>query len=217
MDIYPSSDETDSDEEEYDNTSFKFEFPVDSTNSERTNDNNMKYIEWTQSIPNELVPLVYECLSSNKKNEIQNELVELLGFDKLDTVEFLLSNREAVVNAYKVYLQDLDQAGSKRKYFPKGTNNSACAAGSKKPAIATEITVHTETEKRIKKQILKEEKRLRQLKNANEQTALEEEFDPTILRKVREEQLSEARLFQLYSQKKLDSLTPDSIIRLFDL
>ena len=84
------------------------------------------------------------------------------------------------------------------------------------PVTATDILVHTESEKRIKKQIRKEEKRLSKLTgggHVNEETGAQhfENFNPNALRKIREEQLTEARLLQLYSQKRLESLTLSSV------
>jgi activating signal cointegrator complex subunit 3 len=77
------------------------------------------------------------------------------------------------------------------------------------PITSTDILVHTETEKRIQKQIRKEEKRLNKLIHVDEETGsqLFENLNPNALKKLREEQLTEARLLQLYSQKRMESLT----------
>lgn len=198
-------------------SSLKFDFPstsatTTSTSSNQQQDDTMKHLEWTQRIPSDLIPLVYECLNNEKKgeNELQNDLVELLGFDHLDSVEYLLANRKAVVSVYKlVYLQDSSAVKRRLAELSEGGGGG----GGKKPSVANEIVVHTEAEKRIKKQILKEEKRLKQLKISNDQAATLTDFDPSTLRKIREEQLSEARLLQLYHQKKLDSLTLDSVAK----
>lgn len=231
--MYPFSDDDEEDqdyldEDDYDydgqmELSPKIEFPTRSTggmaeqqaNAASSSDQSvMKHLEWTQTLSGEIVPLVNDCLNSDRRDEdLQNELVELIGFDHLDVVEYLLTNRKAVIAAYKLYMQD--DSGNKRRFQlatePKQASGSS---GGKKPTISTEIVVHTEAEKRLKKQILKEEKRLKQLKISNDQTSgFDEEFDPTMLKKIREEQLSEARLLQLYNQKKLDSLTLEEISR----
>lgn len=237
--MYPQSDNDDDvddfmydddDDHEEDNMELspKIEFPTRSTGAAEAAESSvgmtssadhqsiMKHLEWTQRLNGEIVPLVNDCLNSGRRDEdLQNELVELIGFDHLDLVEYLLVNRKAVVAAYKLYMQD-ESAGSSKRRFQVSEPKQASAAGasSKKPTISTEIVVHTEAEKRLKKQILKEEKRLKQLKISNDQASgFEEEFDPTMLKKIREEQLSEARLLQLYNQKKLDSLTLEEISR----
>jgi activating signal cointegrator complex subunit 3 len=89
------------------------------------------------------------------------------------------------------------------------------------PATSTDIVVQTESEKRIMKQIRKEEKRLNKLAgggggglgHTNEETGAQlfDNFNPNALKKLREEQLTEAKLLQLYSQKHLESLTRDSV------
>lgn len=215
MGIYTSGEESESDEET--NEPVHFAFPVDSTKemsqtataaSSVVQDDELKYIEWTQTLDPDLARIIYETLAKKTNtNDIQNELAELLGFDKLELVEYLLGNRESVVNAYKLYITDLNAVKMRK-------NASLGSMTAKKPTIASEIVVHTETEKRIKKQIQKEEKRLNKLKSSNNQLLgdeSDESFDPSVLRKIREEQLREARLFQLYSQKKMESLTLDSV------
>lgn len=226
--LYASSDDDDDnyddDDDEFDfQTEFspKIEFPTRSTGGSEASASStgpfdqsiLKHLEWTQTLNSEIVPLVNECLTSGRRDEdLQNELVELIGFDHLDVVEYLLTNRKAVISAYKMYIQD--DSGGKRRFQMALEPKSSGSSGGKKPTIATEIVVHTETEKKIKKAILKEEKRLKQLKISNDQTGgIDQDFDPSMLRKIREEQLSEARLLQLYNQKKLDSLTLEEVSR----
>lgn len=126
----------------------------------------------------------------------------------------MLSNRDQVVHAYKTYLNDSDQKNS--KFYAKTLAENK-TKGSGPSAVSSEITVHTESEKRIKKQIRKEEKRIGKFKTSNQHSEFGEEFDPTVLRKCREEQLHEARLLQLYNQKRIDSLTPSQFTKKADL
>ena len=154
--------------------------------------------------------IIFETLSKKpNSNEAQNELLELLGFEKIELIEFLFSNSDNVVRAYTLYMND----PTRKKAAPKlsAQTEKQKQADSAKPIVASEILVHTETEKKIKKQIRKEEKRLNKLNLQNLQAEFGETFDPTQLRKLREEQLTEARILQLYNQKKLDSMQkPDA-------
>ncbi|CAF0861832.1 unnamed protein product [Brachionus calyciflorus] len=164
--------ETESEEE---TEEFQFEFPI------KTETQNESNLEWTRQIANDLQPLVMEILIKKTKNEeIQNELFELLGFEKFEIIEFLLSNRNHVITSYN-------------KNFNKLNKPSSGPV-----ALSSTITVHTESEKRLKKQMRKEQKQMG-------------EFDPGNLRKLREDQLKEAKLLQIYNQKRLESLTPGQL------
>lgn len=201
-----SSSESDSDEE----SKFDFKFPdyAKADTQTGTNTDQLKYLEWTQQISKEICPIVYEILSKKpNNNESQNELLELLGFENIELIGFLFANQKEVVAAYKTYMLD-DRKKSMVKPIPSvggGTTSTS------QPVVASELLIHTESEKKIKKQIRKEEKRL----NKKNQNQLQEEFgdsfDPATLRKLREHQLSEARIFQLYNQMKITSIEKPKI------
>ena len=130
-----------------------------------------------------------------------------MGFENIELIGFLFANQKEVVAAYKTYMLD-DRKKSMVKPIPSvggGTTSTS------QPVVASELLIHTESEKKIKKQIRKEEKRL----NKKNQNQLQEEFgdsfDPATLRKLREHQLSEARIFQLYNQMKITSIEKPKI------
>ena len=116
-DLSSSEDECDYEEEENDEyfldsetaaaaaAQFKFNFPTDSTKEASGAAAALdcaKYLEWTQSLSSDLATIVYEILAKKASGdaEIQNELVELLGFERLELVEYLCTNRIEIVNAY---------------------------------------------------------------------------------------------------------------------
>ena len=107
-----------------------------------------EFIEWTRELPKDICTLVIELLAKKANPaELQHELVELLGFDKMELVEFLFSNRETVVSAYRtesVSHQHITQTRQR----PLMTNTAN--------VLASDITVHTETEKKLKKMMIKE-------------------------------------------------------------
>ena len=211
-----SSTLSDSDANEYSSTSeesateteIEFKFPVDSLpkTSDSLNDH-LKYIEWTQDMSKEMCTIVFETLTKNSSsNESQNELLELLGFEKIELIEFLFSNRDAVVRAYSLYMNDIHRKKNASKTHSQAEKQRQQQSDTAKPIVASEILVHTETERKIKKQIRKEEKRLNKLNLQSLQNEFGETFDPSQLRKLREEQLTEARILQLYNQKRLDTM-----------
>ena len=176
-------------EEVSEDEEISFKFPIEKA-EEVQEDEITKYLFWTSSMP-EIANLVFEILSKRSNNEeIQNELFELLGFEKLDLIEFLLSNRQIVCKSFRTYMLE-------PKFVEKLPKSGPA------PALSSEIIVHTESEKRIKKQMRKDEKKMSKYRD-NESLS---EFDPVRLRQIREEQLNEAKLLQVYSQKRLGSLS----------
>lgn len=204
QEYFNSDEETDGldDDNEDSSQSIRFNFPTDSVR-EAAEPN---YLDWTQGVSSDIVTVVYEILSKQSDAEIQNELVELLGFEKLELVEFLCTNKHKVIQAHN------NSKNSSSKSSRSVANPTSQAAA----ITSTDITVHTASEKRIKKQIVKEQKRLNKLGGGATTTAsssneFADSFDPTALRKLREEQLAEARLLQLYHQQRLESLQPDMV------
>jgi hypothetical protein len=218
--------ESESDDGEIDR--LHIEFPMES-NKERSaldeENENLKYIRWTADLSNEICNLIYELLSSKSNHvELQNELVELLSFDKIELAEYLYSNKEKVTEAFRKLLKD--NVNSKASLLSKGTlssagdhleKNSNVANANRKQvsmgdALRSEITVHTETEKKIKKLMRKEEKKLNKLRNTGDDSGNEmtgsASFDPKQLKKLREDQLNEAKQLQIYYQRKLGSMAP---------
>lgn len=155
----------------------------------------------------EMCTIVYELLSKTMSNDhIQNELVELLGFEQIELTMYLISNRENVVKAYKCNLIDGNKGANKKVSLNNWDISSENNMKQSKLAssVASDLVVHTESEKRIKKLMMKEQKKLNQMKPTRQEVEqLGDTFDPNMLRRLREEQLSEARIMQLYQQEKM--------------
>lgn len=206
-------DEEESDEAESDEDEIKFNFPTKSIDevanaklAEEAND--QANLKWVSNIDKEILQILYEMLSSTKTNDsLQNELLELLGFEKCDLISDLLVSRVAICQSYKrVYI---DNKGAKTLAV---VSSGAKSSGDSNTAavIGSDIIVHTKGEKKIKKLMRKEEKKLNKLVKSNQidyEAVLNEdlagiEADKSVLRKIREEQLSEARLLYMYNQNK---------------
>jgi hypothetical protein len=111
--VYSSEDEVDYNEassaeednlEGTDSSTFEFKFPTDSTRNDvkPAGTDSSRFLGWTKDLSSDLCTIVYEALTKKSLGdaEIQNELVELLGFEKLELVEFLCTHRSDIVNAY---------------------------------------------------------------------------------------------------------------------
>jgi len=75
--------------------------------------------------------------------------------------------------------------------------------------------VHTEAEKRLQKQLRKEDRKLQRQADSRDTSELIQ-FDPSLLRKLREEQLSEARVLQHYQQFQQQRLLRDPLEKRID-
>jgi len=207
-----------SDDDEEEPESFQFDFSSDKQQNNSNNDEYLKLVEWTKQFSSDLNNIVYELLSKNNDiNQIQNELVELLGFEKIEIVEFLLSNKNSVVKAYEAYIKESTSQERRVKHTSYSKPSNLTSSSGQSGAITSQIVVHTETEKKIKKLMRKEEKKLNKTNNLTKlENEFGEQFDPALLRKLREEQLSEAHVLQLYHQKRMNSLLPENLVKKVD-
>jgi hypothetical protein len=87
-------------------------------------------LEWTHKLSPEMTTIVYELLSKQTPtDQMQNELVELLGFENIELTGFLISNRDRVVKAYKEHLIDRTTAQRARKKPTNVLDTTEPAAG----------------------------------------------------------------------------------------
>ena len=122
------------------------------------------------------------CYHRNRSDDaLQNDLVDLLGFEKFDLIEVLLRKRLNIVQAHKrVYV---DQVYANANANNTNTNNKFGNQMSKKRvkknawwhkydptnallnAVTSDVVVHTETEKKIKKTDAKRRKKINKNNN----------------------------------------------------
>ncbi|ESO93256.1 hypothetical protein LOTGIDRAFT_189896 [Lottia gigantea] len=155
-----------------------------------------KYFSDDESIGlsiSQLTQTVFDVLSSTRTDiELQNELFDLLGFDRFELIQMLLENRKRLVRSVvtevtKAVLATLD-------FFllylePKND----------RPLHGCQITVQSEEEKRLAKLYRKEEKKMskRGGKKSDDHTG-EKKFDPKELKLQREAALRSAATAPLF-------------------
>lgn len=134
----------------------------------------------------DLVNTLIDMLKSSKtNNELQNELVELLGFDKFEIIQQVFDNRKNII-------QKVDSEDRKMNLMTK-----TLTAHEQRPTIMAQVIVQSEQEKHLQKQVRKDEKKLRNLLIA--QPDEEEETEESILAKIR---LSQQQSMLNTSQKQ---------------
>lgn len=152
-----------------------FSMRYDQKAHEKKNESKTKYNRtWLLSqIGSDIIESLVSVLKSKKNNnELQNELIELLGFDKFDLLEEIFENRKQILqnleNDEKMN-QIIDRAAD--SYFANGQTRT------KKPVVSSQVVVQSEQEMQIRKKVRKDEKKLRTYMNAQQQNAADDESD----------------------------------------
>lgn len=125
-------------------------------------------------VNNEVVESLLSVLKSKKSNtELQNELIELLGFDKFDILECILEHRQEIIknieNDDKVNMMYERAAVAEQR-------GMTARSKSQQPAVSSQVVVQSEQELSLLKKVRKDEKKLRTILDA-QKTALEAEID----------------------------------------
>lgn len=123
---------------------------------------------------NEVIESLLSVLKSKKSNtELQNELIELLGFDKFDILENILDHRNEIIknveNDDKVNMMYERAAAAEQA----GISNRS---KSLQPVVSSQVVVQSEQELNLLRKVRKDEKKLRTIITA-QKTALENELD----------------------------------------
>ncbi|KAL9968716.1 hypothetical protein ACROYT_G020835 [Oculina patagonica] len=154
----------------------------------------------------DLCSALFDILSSERDNAaIQNDLFELLGFDRFEFIETLLANRHRIVIATSESASDLSESREATRVKP--------TAGPSKPLYGCQVTVQSEQEKQLMRQVRKEERKeerrqARRDKNPDEQDVDQEAylravgFDPDSMKTQREIALQAASSAPLLSRPK---------------
>lgn len=120
-----------------------------------------------------LVAKVSEQLSSKRSNnELQNELIELLGFERFDLVQQLLVQRSTIAAQLVEY-----EKSEQRLQLSKLAQQQRTAGNAEmRPTVAKTVVVQSALEKELNKQNRREEKKMqRMLHSINRNNDIEDE------------------------------------------
>lgn len=140
-----------------DQFSMQYSKPIESSKSSSNGGAEKFNRSWLlKHVNNDLIDSLIRMLQSKKSNtELQNELIEMLGFDKFEIVQKMLENREKIV-------QKIDTDDKRAKLMTKSLTQHE-----NRPTIASQVIVQSEFERNLKKQVRKDEKRLRNIMQQN--------------------------------------------------
>ena len=146
----------------------------------------------------EFALMLTQLLSSKRSSDdLQAELFDLVGFDRIELIQLLLNNRDDITNSYskckKTMRQEMANAAASVKQLE----------GPARPNYGCQVIVQSEEEKALQKLARKEEKRINKLlsKNANDSDS-DEEYDPIAMRNNRQAALANAMVKPLFSEKE---------------
>lgn len=124
-----------------------------------------------QNVNSELIESLMSILKSKKGNdEIQNEMIDLLGLDKFDVLQTIFEHRKEIVRNVEAD----DKLNLMRERAAAATNQNL-ESRSLVPAISSQVVVQSEQELNMLKKVRKDEKRLRSI--IQSQGELEEDED----------------------------------------
>lgn len=113
-----------------------------------------------QRVNTDLIEPLLSILKSKKSNdELQNEVIDLLGFDKFDVIQTVFENRKQI-------LQNIEADDKLNLLRERAAAVNGIEERSLVPAIASQVVVQSEHELQQLKKVRKDEKRLRSMINA---------------------------------------------------
>lgn len=149
---------------------------------------------------------IFDVLISSKTDpELQNDLFELMGFDRFELIETLLQNRDGVIQS-SLTSDPASRPNSARK---KGD-------GGNKPAYGCQVTVQTEQERKLMKQLRKDEKKFDKKGGWQEEEGDVASFNPQELRSQREAALKSATMSPLFSDRSFQPRAREKYPNVYD-
>lgn len=156
----------------------------------------------------ELCSTIVEVLTSSRTDdELQNELFDLLGFDRFEFIQLLLENRKALC-------KNLEKEATCEAMLqaPKPKKEET------RPTYGCQVTVQSEDERQLQKQIRREEKRQNK-KDGKKMEAVDLKamvFDPQEMRLMREVALRNAKTKPLLSSRTIQPRAQEKYPFVFD-
>lgn len=125
-------------------------------------------------VSNEVVESLLSVLKSKKSNnELQNELIELLGFDKFEILENILEHRKEII-------KNIENDDKVNMMYERAAAAEQCGVTnrtkSQQPVVSSQVVVQSEQELSLVKKVRKDEKKLRTIFTA-QKMAIENELD----------------------------------------
>ncbi|XP_021913277.1 activating signal cointegrator 1 complex subunit 3 isoform X2 [Zootermopsis nevadensis] len=155
--------------------------------------------------PDEFADTIVNMLKSGRSNdELQNELFDLLGFDRFELIQSILQHRNDIILGASVAEEKKSLA-------------SQSAPDQRRPNYGCQVVVQSEQEKHLLKQVRKEEKKLNKAINRNDEEDVEEpEFNPVELRAKRQAALKTAMNAPIFQDRSRVTQSQEKYPHVYD-
>lgn len=112
----------------------------------------------TKSVSTDVLePLIVTLKSQRSNDELQNELFELMGFDKFEIIQEILENRKSIIK----YLDTVEKKELVKDHIIKKQKEDVTAPA---PNYLMPVLVQSEKEKELSKLARKDEKKIKSIK-----------------------------------------------------
>lgn len=160
--------------------------------------------------PAEFALTLVELLASERSSDdLQAELFDLLGFDRIDLIQNVLEHRSDIVKSHQMNKKML-----KYEIANSAAANSNIGGADQQnmPSFGPQVIVQSEDEKQLKKQVRKEEKRLHKLLKNTQEDSDDDEFDPKEL--VLSSSLAQAALSNVMHKPLIKSKEKSPVVEI---
>ncbi|XP_037940900.1 activating signal cointegrator 1 complex subunit 3 [Teleopsis dalmanni] len=152
----------------------------------------------------QLLHKVVQMLNSkSSNNELQNEIIELLGFEKFELVQSLLQHRTEIVSQINKY--ELQSKYNIQQQKSKDKNKSEV-----RPSVATSVIVQSFQEKELNKQNRRVEKKLQRLIQNQERCDSSEENNSRAVDALQLRMQQQRRFLEQAQQQPILKITKQS-------
>lgn len=151
--------------------------------------------------------------SKRSSDELQTELFDLIGFERIDMIQMILEHRDELVQSHATNKKAIKSEMASAAYEAKLQQQS-----SQRPNYGCQVLVQSEEERQLKKQARRDEKKLQRILNKLEPEDDEEEFqfDPVDLRIKRQAALASAKTKPMFKSDRGASETTKTYPFVFD-
>lgn len=135
--------------------------------------------------------------SERGDDALQNELFDLMGFDRFELIQTFLEHRKDIVQGVSLEIE-------KKNFSTKAGNISAAIENARAPSFGCQVVVQSQMEKQLQKLARKEEKRIHKVLGKLDLDEEEEaEFNPIELRAKRQAALKAAATVPILNKEPM--------------
>ncbi|KAG8186270.1 hypothetical protein JTE90_004616 [Oedothorax gibbosus] len=143
----------------------------------------------------EMTLYIVQLLKTKRNEELQTELFDLLGFERIELIQSILEHQNDII--------------AKRVIDPSSKDN---VPPEKRPVCMSQVVIQSDTERLLNKQLRKDERRIQREQGRTAEEIKTQNLDPQRLKQLREEALIVAKNTPLFHHAPPVQLVPGANI-----